>query len=112
MRPTAGGCHARHSHSGGLRLRVRLAAACGADEQGVAATTAATSVAAVAVPALFVYVCLPLLHAGQEVMEWEEDHLPWSCCWCARALPVAVPDAKKTHAISGSVILSYWRAEM
>ena len=80
---------------------MRLAAACGADEQGVAATTAATGVAAVAVPALFVYVCLPLLHAGQEVMEWEEDHLPWSCCWCARALPVAVPDAKKTHAISG-----------
>jgi hypothetical protein len=52
-----------------LRLRVRLAAACGADEQGVAATTAATGVAAVAVPALFVYVCLPLLHAGQEVMD-------------------------------------------
>ena len=78
---------------------MRLAAACGADEQGVAATTAATGVAAVAVPALFVYVCLPLLHAGQEVMEWEEDHLPWSCCWCAAccvacaALPVAAPDA-------------------
>ena len=55
-----------------------VAAACGADEQGVAATTAATALAAVAVPALFVYVCLPLLHAGQEVMEWEEEHPSWA----------------------------------